>query len=555
MISFFFLELPKYIYQKFYNGFPDDWRNVHAIWKNYVAQGSGENFRWPMDVNYSDDDLNSEITDITQVQKAEKKFQELSSMEKSTPQRSSGYSSDFPHERETTKIADKVRKNQSMGNNFTVTAEQFSEKENMNLHESRNQTNMTIDTSCSGKLYTALNYALSLKDIIFENKLTFITQNLLHEKCPKEYVQCVSRTIRDLNNILSVKIGDQDENTLKKFMDNLHTKDSETFAPSSCLAQDDDYTSQIDECEKISEKITKNNSNDINEKLMRQIITNKIAHENEGLVSKNINDKLEKNAKTNNPETDSESEIYAGVPKISEKILESKIYHKRQRRMDSNGKSRARNINKESKNELLYDSSVSILEDEFQKNIISDNERIVARSDSKNLKTIQNHSKSNADEFIKERRADPLRENHVIDNNKNSSKIPIPSKLTNAINNDHKKSTVNKENIENDNDIFQRKVINDYPDAMQKPIITNTEIVNFHNFKKPQHSTSEQNQQVLKQSQVREKQEEKIVEIPKNSSQDTFGSEENPKILTNWIPLVTFIDNKCQLVFEGTLLK
>ncbi|XP_043480691.1 TNF receptor-associated factor family protein DDB_G0272098-like isoform X2 [Leptopilina heterotoma] len=560
-------ELPKYIYQKFYNGFPDDWRNVHVIWKKFVAQGCGENFRWPMDVNYSDDDLNSEITDITHMQKTEKKFQELSSMEKSTPQRSSGYSSDFPHERETTKTIDKARKNQSMGNNFTVITEEFSEKENRSPHESRNQTNMTMDTSCSGKLYTALHYALSLKDIIFENKLTFITQNLLHEKCPKEYVQCVSRTIRDLNNILSVKIGDQDENTLKKFMDNLRTKDSENFTPASSLAQDDDYTSRIDECEANSEKLTKNNSNDINEKLMRQIITDKIVQENdtEGL-SKNknkeyaLNSNIEKNlnlnfnAKTKTQETDSESEIYAGVPKISEKILQSKIYHKRQRRIDTNGKSRIRSTNKESKNDLHYDSSVSILEDEFHKNT-TDNERIV-RVDSKNLKTTGNHSK--VDDFIKERRADPLRENHVIDNNKSSSKIPLFSKLPNT-NNDNKKLIVNKENIEDDNDTFQRR--EDYSDSTQrkeiqnqKPIITNTENVNFHNFKKPQNPTIEQNPHVLKQSQVRQNQEEKIGEIGKNSSQDTFGSVENPKILTNWIPLVTFVGNKCQLVFEGTLL-
>ncbi|XP_043463331.1 uncharacterized protein LOC122499211 [Leptopilina heterotoma] len=548
-------ELPKYIYQKFYNGFLDDWRNVHVIWKNYVAQGCSENFRWPMDVNYSDDDLNSEITDITHMQKTAKKF------------RSFGYSSDFPHERETTKTIDKARKNQSIGNNFTVITEEFSEKENRSLHESRNQTNMTMDTSCSGKLYTALNYAISLKDIIFENKLTFITQNLLHEKCPKEYVQCVSRTIRDLNNILSVKIGDQDENTLKKFMDNLHTKDSENFTPASCLGQDDDYTSRLDECEANSEKLTKNSSNDINEKLMRQITTDKIVQENdtEGLsknknkeyalnsnVEKNLN--LNFNAKTKTQETDSESEIYAGVPKISEKILQSKIYHKRQRKIDTNGKSRIRSTNKESKNDLHYDSSVSILEDEFHKNT-TDNERIV-RVDSKNS-TTGNHSK--VDDFLKERRADPLRENHVIDDNKSSSKIPLFFKLPNT-NNDNKKSIVNKENIDDDN-IFQRRDINDYPDSTQrkeiqnqKPIITNTENVNFHNFKKPQNPTIEQNPHVLKQSQVRQNQEEKIGEIGKNSSQDTFGSVENPKIFTNWIPLVTFVGNKCQLVFEGTLL-
>ncbi|XP_051156312.1 uncharacterized protein LOC127278576 [Leptopilina boulardi] len=208
-------ELPKYIYQKFYNGFPDDWRNVHAIWKNYVAQGSKENFHWPMNVN--DINHNSEITDNKQMQKTEKKFQELNFMEKSTPQQSSSYNSDFQHERNK-KIVENHRNNIKMKKNQSIQinrdSQQFSEKENKNLHENQNQFNVTDNRSHSGNLYTALNYALKLKDFIFPEKLTIITQNLLHEKVSKKYVQRVSKTIEYLNNI-SIKIDELDESKLK----------------------------------------------------------------------------------------------------------------------------------------------------------------------------------------------------------------------------------------------------------------------------------------------------------------------------------------------------
>ncbi|XP_051164173.1 MATH and LRR domain-containing protein PFE0570w-like isoform X2 [Leptopilina boulardi] len=550
-------EIPKYIYQKFYNGFPDDWRNVHAIWKNYIAHGSNENFRWPMDVNYSDDDLNSEITDITQMQK-DKKFQELSSMEKSTPQRSSGYSSDFQHEKDTKIINNdiKIKKIQSIQINNDENSQQFNEKENKSLHESRNQFDISADRSYSGNLYTALNYALTLKDIIFGDKLTIITQNLLHEKCPKEYVQRVSKTIDYLNNILSVKIGELDEIELKKLINQpLEGKCSTSFSLSTINAV---------------ESNEKNNSNEINKKLMRQIITDKIEQRNseneinDNLINKNdneksINLKIDKTCEAK--ETDSESEIYAGVPKISEKILKSKIYHKRYSRHDSNGKIRTRNKSQELKKDLINDSSVSIIDDEIYK-IPSDNERIL-RIDSQNSKLKEPTTKK--DDFINEKKINLLRENRCINDD---NKISVSSKLPTMQNNENRKLTIiNKENINDNNEFknsFQRKEINvvqqnlpvndlNKEQLQQKPRIINTEKGNFYNFKN-QFSNSEQKiEQSSKttNSKIDQNLEEKIEE---NSNQVSFGSQENPKLLKNWNPLVTIVGKKCHFTFEGTLL-
>lgn len=58
-------ELPEFIRGKFYNGFPDDWENVHQVWRNFIAGGCSPSFRWPTPVTDSDDDIKSEITDVT----------------------------------------------------------------------------------------------------------------------------------------------------------------------------------------------------------------------------------------------------------------------------------------------------------------------------------------------------------------------------------------------------------------------------------------------------------------------------------------------------------
>ncbi|XP_051155760.1 uncharacterized protein MAL13P1.304-like [Leptopilina boulardi] len=435
-------ELPKYIYQKFYNGFPDDWRNVHAIWKNYIAQGSKENFHWPMNFNYIND--NSEITDNKQMQKTEKKFQELNFMEKSTPQQSSDYNCDFQHERNK-KIVENHRNNINMKKNQSIQinrdSQQFSEKENKNLHENQNQFNVTDNRSYSGNLYTALNYALELKDTIFQDKLTIITQNLLHDKCPKQYVQCVSKTIEYLNNIISVKIDELDESKLK-------------------YDQPSNSKRKVDSNEK-------NDSNEINKNLMRQITIDKIEQRNsenkinENLMKKSkinnekpINLKFDKNSENNEmKETNSECEIYAGVH-----------------------------------------SSVN---DEINK-ISSDNEHL---------------SKTK------------IKENRCI-------------------------NAVQQQNLPA-NDLNKHKL-------QQKPRIIKTEIVNFSNFRKSLNHFSSSEQKVNQCSKetnsqiIDQNSEEKIGE---NWNQDSFGSQENPKLLKNWNPLVTFGGKKCYLTFEGTLLK
>uniref|UniRef100_A0A0C9RCP5 SANTA domain-containing protein n=1 Tax=Fopius arisanus TaxID=64838 RepID=A0A0C9RCP5_9HYME len=67
-------ELPEFIRGKFYNGFPDDWENVYQVWSNFVVGGCNENFRWPTPITDSDDDLKSEITDVTDFRKARKRL-------------------------------------------------------------------------------------------------------------------------------------------------------------------------------------------------------------------------------------------------------------------------------------------------------------------------------------------------------------------------------------------------------------------------------------------------------------------------------------------------
>nr|XP_012217186.1 PREDICTED: uncharacterized protein LOC105669020 [Linepithema humile] len=58
-------DLLNYVPGKFYNGFPDDWKNVYLLWRTYVNQGCPITFHWLTPITDSDDDLKSEMTDLS----------------------------------------------------------------------------------------------------------------------------------------------------------------------------------------------------------------------------------------------------------------------------------------------------------------------------------------------------------------------------------------------------------------------------------------------------------------------------------------------------------
>ncbi|XP_033219056.1 uncharacterized protein LOC117174251 isoform X2 [Belonocnema kinseyi] len=590
-------ELPKYIYTKFYSGFPDDWENIHQIWKNYVAQGSKENYRWPMDVCFSDDDLNSEITDITDIHRSsETKFQEPSSIDKSTPQRSSGYSSDIRPE-SNSKSSENLSRDVNLkdashlsSRNKTMEVSSFSsEKENRSRMENKSQDESRhLGENRSGNLYTALNYAQTLKDYIFEDKLTIITQNLLNENCPREYVRYVNETIENLNHLISYKMTNLDETEVKR---------------PRVEAKNDS---------RIAEDFQRNCSTPLfacNERMLNastQVSANEVVQRISNVETEKRNEKHETYPKMISPQNlnpvtsgdISESETYAGIPKISmDRIFQSKNYHSRykERKIERNLKSNALKLSaNDCRDNLSYDSSVSLTEEEIQKNYEEKSNKARLNSNIPQFGT--NTSKVFGGRT--DLQLDPLRQNRIPlevmrktcfeENRKRIENSNTTANFNNAnltsLDRENRKTPNDKENLEANKqpgslETFQMKEAQssqhlkvDDQRGKLKATIVNSEVSALQRSKRPHKnqfltfesddSRPEQrekdeafkNSTFLKGAETFQDPEKIASEDREISGNDYFGSENNPKLLEFWTPHVTFDGKNYHLIFEGILL-
>ena len=583
--------MPKYIYTKFYSGFPDDWENVHQIWRNYVAQGSRETYRWPMDVSLSDDDLNSEITDITHIHKSnEKKYQESSSIDKSIPQRSSGYSSEIQQEKNS-KSSENFSRDVTLKShshfptsNKTIEVLSFcNKKENRSRNENRSQDeNRSVDETRSGNLYTALNYAQTLRDFIFEDKLKIIHQNLLNENCPREYTRYVKETIENLNYLTSCKIINMDESEAKRpkleskndsriiedFQRNCSTSlfNSEERMLNASMQVPDNEVEKISNFQRVKQRDKKYEKN-LN-MISPQILKSQIS-------SLKTNDDI------------SESETY-GIPKISaDRIFQSKLFHSRyrERKLERNSKSNKTHMKAEDcRNNLGYDSSVSLTEEEIQKNL-EGGKADKSRSNSNIAQFRMNASKgfvgrSDSNPDHKKQNRSPLevtRKTYFEENRKRIENSNTPnSKNTNFISSDSekRKTLSDKENMEsNMQPVYSEASQIKKTQCLQHLEVNNDSREKQKSTKRPPknqfldfESDDNRHEQIEKDERIKNatfsKRSETFQDSEKTTSEnqeilgnDSFGSEKNPKLLESWTPLLTFDGKDYHLVFEGILLK
>ncbi|XP_076762240.1 uncharacterized protein LOC143430126 [Xylocopa sonorina] len=314
--------LPQYVKDKFYNGFPDDWQNVHQIWKKFVEEGCSKNFRWPTFVTDSDNDLRSDITFDTNSPSPE-------ALDRNCHKKSSAC--EIPLNSEYTYILQtKAKQNSSLDNykktdSFTQTCacdvnnecfmSQYSnDKENYKLHKScgncsciRSKANMLID------------------------KLNIIVNNATGNIHSQEYTTKITQIFDRLNDVFSDELIKEnvpniEDLRLKQNKHVLQKRKSKTINDSSEYAK--------------SEEISLKNSRD-----------NKVTDHNL-LQRKRMFAEMNKENKNSN--SDGESETYTGIPKISiEQVMQKrKIVLKPHKR-----KVREEQMNQN------YDSSVSIIED------------------------------------------------------------------------------------------------------------------------------------------------------------------------------------------------
>ncbi|XP_023288026.1 uncharacterized protein LOC105694348 [Orussus abietinus] len=229
-------ELPDYVRGKFFNGFPDDWENVYEIWRHFVASGSKPNFRWPTRVTDSDDDLRSDITELTctsirktivtnqkipaPIQKQRQNIsnprhsynekQELSIAEshcsccsnnnlKPAEDKNSLRSSNKDTEEKTSKV---------LASNYDKNLETHHtsiDKENQNTGPSNDSNSSPLPSS-----------SIKLTDIIYQDKLSIIIENLADKNCSREYIDKLFQMLDCMNYVVSYKSMPEQKNASNK---------------------------------------------------------------------------------------------------------------------------------------------------------------------------------------------------------------------------------------------------------------------------------------------------------------------------------------------------
>ncbi|KYN10841.1 hypothetical protein ALC57_17041 [Trachymyrmex cornetzi] len=184
--------LPDYIRGKFYNGFPDDWENVHQIWRTYAEQRCPVTFRWPTPITDSDDDLKSELTDMTYAHVKNKNTisaTKSSNLNKSNKiENMNGTSKEKEICNYSTHSIPTCEKN-SFIKPFIYNSEkdiipvvQTKNTKSLCDEASKQNFNSNINPPCSSRKVNKLD------NILRQDKLNIIINNLVDKNCSQEYI-------------------------------------------------------------------------------------------------------------------------------------------------------------------------------------------------------------------------------------------------------------------------------------------------------------------------------------------------------------------------------
>ncbi|KYM99448.1 hypothetical protein ALC62_09795 [Cyphomyrmex costatus] len=298
--------LPDYIRGKFYNGFPDDWENVYQLWRTYVEQGCSVTFRWPTPITDSDDDLKSELTDMTH---AYVKNKTITSATKSC----------IPSFEKNSFIKPFTPfYNTEKG---TIAVVQTTDMKSLCDESNKQNFKLDINSPCNSRKVD------SLKDILQEDKLNMIINNLADKNCSLEYVNNIVKMLGYVNYAVSYRSESECDND--SISTNNETHKSEAMSIEKSLVCDNNSMNT----NKLRNKPTE----------LKSSITEHSIDPGYGSRKTDSNSILPSNASNFKPEyfnnlDKSESEIYAGMPKISiEQVLKTrnsprKIYKRKVRR-------------------------------------------------------------------------------------------------------------------------------------------------------------------------------------------------------------------------------
>ncbi|XP_060816752.1 uncharacterized protein LOC132907554 isoform X2 [Bombus pascuorum] len=287
-------ELPDYVRGKFYSGFPDDWENVYQIWKTFVQQGYSATFRWPTPITDSDDDLRSEITDITFVESKSPKNRR-SNLKPSEEFYASEASVNLNCTYDILQTKEKEKQNLKShscqkSDSFTQTClsdtiknSPYREISTRSLKNQYGNDKENINLNCTK---TTVN---SLKD-----KLNVIVNNLTDKNCGEECVGKIIEIFDCLNYVVSYGTGKDDGSNIE----NSELKGDKHIVEERYNGINNKSQDWV-ESESIS---------------LQRSVSSKVANNNNSSQRKRTFVEMSRNNDIST--SDSENEIYVGVPRI-----------------------------------------------------------------------------------------------------------------------------------------------------------------------------------------------------------------------------------------------
>ncbi|KOC62568.1 hypothetical protein WH47_04229 [Habropoda laboriosa] len=288
-------ELPDYIRSKFYNGFPDDWENVCQSWKTFL-QGCSRTFRWPTPITDSDDDLKTEVTDITFAcaNSPEDGILNLKSFKESHISRASAVTNCSCNILEMKDKQDFNSNSYKKCDSFTQTyisdiTENSSHQ--VDIEPSKKQYNNDKE-NCIHQEDKNLNYSrIRNEENGLKDKLSLILNNLTDKNCSHE---CISKVIEILEDCLNyvVTCGSSKEDTFN-------------IKSSKLEGNNERNHESLEYCQSESSPLENN--------IGKIIDTSSVLRRKRTFA--------EMNEANSSSTSDSENEVYAGVPKISMKRM------------------------------------------------------------------------------------------------------------------------------------------------------------------------------------------------------------------------------------------
>ncbi|XP_029677496.1 uncharacterized protein LOC115244186 [Formica exsecta] len=307
--------LPDYICGKFYNGFPDDWENVYQIWRTYVSQGCPVTFRWPTPITDSDDDLKSELTELTYISTNKKdifkepcKLFEYTKFENSSDKSSKKKKiyNCSTHSFQSYKEASLVKPLISNSKRDIIPIAQT--RDIKLACDVDNEQNIELDVN---PVYSSRGMN-KLKDIIYEDKLKIIIDNLADRNCSPKYIDKIIQMFDCLDYTVSYRAKSECDYNSAVSASRATSCKQETLQPS--LACDDNRIAT----NKFENEIKEQGKNCMNSTNLRYRSINNDSNRTQLSNPINVNPKHD----DNNDSDESESRTYAGVPKISiERVL------------------------------------------------------------------------------------------------------------------------------------------------------------------------------------------------------------------------------------------